>query len=147
MLFPSNPLHTQLNIVLIFCHILHINNSYYNSPGSCIHSDQQDILQHSISNYIKICIHQNVTRKLYGIYQIHFWLIVFPRWNLHTSGIYNKPYIKRLTIIRHPTKVRPLFWLSHRGFDNPLLIVFSANYIDQSITFMRLKVGWTISSS
>ena len=31
------------------------------------------------------------------------------------------------------TKVRPLFTLSHRGSDNsPLLIVFSANYIDQS---------------
>ena len=40
------------------------------------------------------------------------------------------------------TKFRPLFTLSHRGSDNsPLLIVFSANYIDQSIiTFMPLKV-------
>ena len=39
-------------------------------------------------------------------------------------------------------KVRPLFTLSHRGSDNsPLLIVFSANYIDQlTLTFMRLKV-------
>ena len=42
-------------------------------------------------------------------------------------------------------KVRPLFMLSHRGSDNsPLLIVFSANYIDQSIvTFMPLKVRLT----
>ena len=41
------------------------------------------------------------------------------------------------------TKVRLVFTLSHRGSDNyPLLIVFSANYIDQSIvTFMRLKLG------
>ena len=32
------------------------------------------------------------------------------------------------------TKVRPLFTLSHRGYDNsPLLIVFSAYDIDQSI--------------
>ena len=40
------------------------------------------------------------------------------------------------------TKVRHLF-LSHRGSDNsPLLIVFSANYIDQSmVTFLWLKVG------
>ena len=40
------------------------------------------------------------------------------------------------------TKVRPLFTLSHRGSDNsPLLIVFSANYIDQTtLTFMGLKV-------
>ena len=31
------------------------------------------------------------------------------------------------------TKVRPLFTLSHRGSNNsPLLIMFSANYIDQS---------------
>ena len=31
------------------------------------------------------------------------------------------------------TKTRPLFTLLHRGSDNlPLLIVFSANYIDQS---------------
>ena len=31
-------------------------------------------------------------------------------------------------------KVRPLLTLSHRGSENsPLLIVFSANYIDQSI--------------
>ena len=31
------------------------------------------------------------------------------------------------------TKVRPLFTLSHRGSDNsPLLIVLTANYIDQS---------------
>ena len=30
-------------------------------------------------------------------------------------------------------KVRPLFTLSHKGYDNsPLLIVFSANYFDQS---------------
>ena len=44
---------------------------------------------------------------------------------------------------KHLTKVRPLFTLSHSGSDNsPLLIVLSANYIDQSIvTFMRLKVG------
>ena len=39
-------------------------------------------------------------------------------------------------------KVRPLFTLSHRGSENsPLLIVFSANYIDQStLTFIHLKV-------
>ena len=31
------------------------------------------------------------------------------------------------------TKVRPLFTLSHRGYDTyPLVIVFSANNIDQS---------------
>ena len=42
------------------------------------------------------------------------------------------------------TKVRPpLFMLSHRGSDNsPLLIVFSANYIDLiNCYFLRLKVG------
>ena len=41
------------------------------------------------------------------------------------------------------TKVRPLFTLSHRGSDNsPFLIVFSANFIIQSIvTFIRLKVA------
>ena len=41
------------------------------------------------------------------------------------------------------TKVRPLFTLSHRGTDNSwLLIVFSANNIDQSsVTFMQLKAG------
>ena len=34
------------------------------------------------------------------------------------------------------TKVRPLFTLSHRGSDNSrLLIVFSANNIDQSIGY------------
>ena len=34
------------------------------------------------------------------------------------------------------TKVRPLFMLSHRGSDNsPLLIMFSANNIDQSIGY------------
>ena len=40
------------------------------------------------------------------------------------------------------TKVRPLFTLSHRGSNNsPLLIMFSANYIDQSYwNFMCLKV-------
>ena len=40
------------------------------------------------------------------------------------------------------TKVRPIFMLSPRGSDNSqLLIVFSANYIDQStLTFVRLKV-------
>ena len=45
---------------------------------------------------------------------------------------------------RNLTKVRPLFTLLHRGSDNsPLLIVFSAKYIDQSnLTFMRLKVFW-----
>ena len=39
------------------------------------------------------------------------------------------------------TKVRPLLTLSHRGYDNtPLLIVFSANYIDQSnLTLMRRR--------
>ena len=44
------------------------------------------------------------------------------------------------------TKVRPPFSLSHRGFDSsPLLIVFSADYIDQSIvTFMELKVFWKL---
>ena len=49
----------------------------------------------------------------------------------------------------NPFKVRPLFTLSHRGSDNsPLLIVFSANNIDQSIvTLMRLKEGYTISLS
>ena len=37
------------------------------------------------------------------------------------------------------TKVRPLFMLSHRGSDNsPLLIVFSAKYIDQSIVILLL---------
>ena len=48
-----------------------------------------------------------------------------------------------ITTLPNLTKVRPLFTLSHRGSDNsPLLIVFSANYINQSIvTFMRLKVG------
>ena len=47
------------------------------------------------------------------------------------------------------TKVRPLFTLLHRGSENsPLMLVFSANYIDQSnVTFMRMKVGLTISSS
>ena len=42
------------------------------------------------------------------------------------------------------TKVIPLFTLSHRGSHNsPLLIVFSANYIDQSNwNFMCLKVFW-----
>ena len=36
-----------------------------------------------------------------------------------------------------------IYAILHRGSDNsPLLIVFSANYIDQSIvTFMGLKVG------
>ena len=45
------------------------------------------------------------------------------------------------------TKTRPLFTLSHRRSDNfPLLIIFSATYINQSIvTFMRLKVGQTTS--
>ena len=39
------------------------------------------------------------------------------------------------------TKVGPLFTPSHRGSDNsPLLIMFSANSIDQSIvTFIRLS--------
>ena len=48
-----------------------------------------------------------------------------------------------IAICSNLTKVKPLFMLWHRGSDNsPLLIVFSANYIDQSIiTFMRLKVG------
>ena len=37
-----------------------------------------------------------------------------------------------------PTKVRPLFTLSHIRSDNyPLLIVFSANYIDQSIVILN----------
>ena len=46
-------------------------------------------------------------------------------------------------LVFNVTKVRPLFRLSHRESDNsPLLNVFSAIYIDQSIvTFMRLKVG------
>ena len=46
-------------------------------------------------------------------------------------------------LVFNVTKVRPLFTLSHRESDNsPLLNVFSAIYIDQSIvTFMRLKVG------
>ena len=36
------------------------------------------------------------------------------------------------------TKVRPLFTLSHIRSDNyPLLIVFSANYIDQSIVILN----------
>ena len=44
----------------------------------------------------------------------------------------------QLSLQLNLTKVRPLYTLSHRGSDNsPLLIVFSANYIDQSIvTFM-----------
>ena len=52
------------------------------------------------------------------------------------------PYVYN-NISTNLTKVRPLFMLSHRGSDNsPLLIVFSAKYIDQSIvTFMQLKVG------
>ena len=46
-------------------------------------------------------------------------------------------------IITNLTKIRPLFTLSHRGSDNfPLLIMFSADYIDQSnVTFVHLKVG------
>ena len=46
-------------------------------------------------------------------------------------------------LVFNVTKFRPLFTLSHRESDNsPLLNVFSAIYIDQSIvTFMRLKVG------
>ena len=42
-------------------------------------------------------------------------------------------YIETFTITCYLTEVRPLFTLLHRGSDNsPLLIVFSANYIDQS---------------
>ena len=42
-------------------------------------------------------------------------------------------YIETFTITCNLTEVRPLFTLLHRGSDNsPLLIVFSANYIDQS---------------
>ena len=46
-------------------------------------------------------------------------------------------------ILSNLTKVRPLFTLSYRGPDNSqLLIVFSANNIDQSIvTYMRMKVA------
>ena len=50
--------------------------------------------------------------------------------------------LNQITEICNLTKVRPLFTLSNRGSDNfPLLIVFSANYIDQSNrNFMCLKV-------
>ena len=50
-------------------------------------------------------------------------------------------YIDRLIgvyrrIANNLTKVRPLFTLSHRGSDNSrLLIMFSANNIDQSIDY------------
>ena len=42
----------------------------------------------------------------------------------------------RMFVFTNLTKVRPLFTLSHRGSDNSrLLIVFSANNIDQSIGY------------
>ena len=41
------------------------------------------------------------------------------------------------TILLDLTQVRPLYTLSRRGSDNSaLLIVFSANYIDQSIFYV-----------
>ena len=47
-----------------------------------------------------------------------------------------------LNVLQVYKKVRLQFSVSHRGSDNSqLLIVFSANYIDQPIvTFIRLKV-------
>ena len=51
------------------------------------------------------------------------------------NHLYMYPKIYGWTTI-NLTRVRPLLTLSHRGSDNsPLLIVFSANNIDQSIGY------------
>ena len=66
---------------------------------------------------IKIC-------KKCGVMNLSFLSVTYMcKCNKHTC-IYNL------------TKVRPLFTLWHRGSDNsPLLILFSANNIDQSIGY------------
>ena len=66
----------------------------------------------------------NISKTHYKFYfcRIHSLLT-----KLVEGGSIDSPYSSNLT------KVMPQFTLSHRGSDNsPLLIVFSANYIDQS---------------
>ena len=51
-------------------------------------------------------------------------------------GKCNETHLKKYMMNDNLTKVRPLFTLSQRGSDNSrLLIVFSVNNIDQSISY------------
>ena len=77
--------------------------------------------------------------------QLHYKGLVVLEKNMWPKMFLVFPFYNFFCKNNNLTKVRPLFTLSHRGSDNsPLLIVFSANYIDQSIvTFMRLRVGLT----
>ena len=72
-------------------------------------------------------------------------ILTFARhsWSLSSEGSLScHTYCDTGHLFINLTEVRPLFTLSHRGSDNsPLLIVFSANYIDQSNrNFMCLKI-------
>ena len=69
--------------------------------------------------YVEVTIascHQDVTK-----YCLHVSTYFIDSDYIHTLSRFNL------------TKVRPLFKIPHRGSDNsPLLIVFSANHIDES---------------
>ena len=71
------------------------------------------------------------------------WFYVWNDFKMLHQGYWYIYYSKGNTGYTNLTKVRPLFTLPHRGSDNfPLLMVFSANYIDQAIvTFLQLKEG------
>ena len=88
-------------------------------------------------------ITQSLNAMLIGIKHIYPLCLIRVRCAMKTSYLELFDQSIPIMYFHNLTKVRPLFTLSHRGSDNsPLLIVFSAYYIDQSIvTFMRLKVG------
>ena len=75
--------------------------------------------------------HVNILKEIPCTCQVQIDLY---RSTIYTAATFQKKYADRFGI--NLTKVRPLFTLSHRGSDNSLLlIVFSANNIDQSIGY------------
>ena len=68
--------------------------------------------------------------------EIHLWTFYVEHainlWTYILHELYMSSSSQAKPLIRNLTEVRPLFSLSHKGSDSsPLLIVFSANNIDQ----------------
>ena len=89
-----------------------------------------------------IPVHENLQNFQQKLEKLHYFFKSSDTNVSITTGVilklmyFDSPYMIQIMIGVNLTKVRPLFTLSHRGSDNSrLLIVFSANDIDQYISY------------
>ena len=106
------------------------NHNFQPTPPSCSCSCNT---RPSAPPRMTACVRRWATVLVSAIVLMTFLTVAFVMFAvLNAQG---KPSTTPGKIYSNLTKFRSLFTLSHRGSDNsPLLIVFSANYIDQ-LTF------------